>query len=154
MKPLAILAAVLSVSCSTPQVTPPYAAAPPEVDRRFADLSRQDMLEIAALPDGHPEIRKPVFWIHMVDPGWAEVESGPRPKKAGDKFTRFSVHKERGRWIIVKGSVHDDWMVLVTGLTNRWSQPLAVVMSTFDFMKQLSMFATLAPASGGSAQSR
>jgi hypothetical protein len=119
MKPLAILAAVLSVSCSTPQVTAPYAAAPPEVDRRFADLSRQDMLEIAALPDGHPEIRKPVFWIHMVDPGWAEVESGPRPKKAGDKFTRFSVHKERGRWVIVKGSVHDDWMVLVTGLTNR-----------------------------------
>ena len=119
MKPLATLAAVLSVSCSTPQVTPPYAAAPPEVDRRFADLSRQDMLEIAALPDGHLEIRKPVFWIHMVDPGWAEVESGPRPKKAGDKFTRFSVHKERGRWVIVKGSVHDDWMVLVTGLTNR-----------------------------------
>ena len=35
-------------------------------------------------------------------------------------------------------------------LTNRWSQPLAAVMSTFfDFMKQFSMFATLAPASGG-----
>src|SRR5207249_2244248 len=39
-------------------------------------------------------------------------------------------------------------------LTNRWSQPLAVVMSTFDFMKQFSMFATLAAASGGSASSR
>ena len=39
-------------------------------------------------------------------------------------------------------------------LTNRWSQPLAVVMSTFDFMKQFSMFATLAAASGGSAPSR
>ncbi|TMP91567.1 MAG: nuclear transport factor 2 family protein [Verrucomicrobia bacterium] len=39
-------------------------------------------------------------------------------------------------------------------LTNRWSQPLAVVMSTFDFMKQFSMFATLAPASDGSAPSR
>jgi hypothetical protein len=34
-------------------------------------------------------------------------------------------------------------------LTNRWSQPLAVVVSTFDFMKQFSMFATLAPTSGG-----
>ena len=119
MKPLVMLAAALSVSCSTPQVTPPYAAASPEVDRRFADLSRQDMLEIAALPNSHPEIRKPVFWIHMVDAGWAEVESGPRPKKAGDKFTRFSVQKEKGHWVIVKGSVHDDWMVLVTGLTNR-----------------------------------
>ena len=40
------------------------------------------------------------------------------------------------------------------GLTNRWSQPLAAVKSAFDFMKQFSMFATLAPASGGSAPSR
>ena len=39
-------------------------------------------------------------------------------------------------------------------LTNRWSQPLAVVKSTFNFMKQLSILATLAPASGGSALSR
>jgi hypothetical protein len=39
-------------------------------------------------------------------------------------------------------------------LTNRWSQPLAVVISCFDFMKQFSMFATLALASGGSAPSR
>jgi hypothetical protein len=34
-------------------------------------------------------------------------------------------------------------------LTNRWSQPLAVVISTFDFLKQFSMFATLGSASGG-----
>ena len=39
-------------------------------------------------------------------------------------------------------------------LTNRWSQPLAVVKSRFDFMKQFSMFAVLAAASGGSAPSR
>jgi hypothetical protein len=39
-------------------------------------------------------------------------------------------------------------------LTNRWSQPLAAVKSTFDFMKQFSVFATLAAASGGSALSR
>ena len=36
-------------------------------------------------------------------------------------------------------------------LTNRSSQPLAVVKSTFDFMKHFSMFDTLALASGGSA---
>src|SRR5947208_1471454 len=103
MKPLAILAAILSVSCSTPQVTPPYAAAPPEVEGPSADdLSRQGMLEIVALADGHPEILKPVFSIHMVDSQWAEVTSGPRPKKAGDKFTRFSVHKQKGHWVIVK----------------------------------------------------
>jgi len=34
-------------------------------------------------------------------------------------------------------------------LTKRWSEPLTVVMFTFDFMKQFPMFATLAPASGG-----
>jgi hypothetical protein len=39
-------------------------------------------------------------------------------------------------------------------LTNRWSQPLAAVMRTFDFMKQFSMFAMLVAASGGSAWSR
>jgi hypothetical protein len=40
------------------------------------------------------------------------------------------------------------------GLTNRWSQPLAAVISTPDFMKQFLAFATLVPASGGSALSR
>jgi len=38
-------------------------------------------------------------------------------------------------------------------LTNLWSQPLSVAMRTFDFMKQFSMFATLAVASGGSSLS-
>jgi hypothetical protein len=43
----------------------------------------------------------------------------------------------------------------MTGLTNRSSQPLAAVESTFNFMKQFPMFATLAKvdpprrASGG-----
>jgi len=40
------------------------------------------------------------------------------------------------------------------GLTNRWSEPLAVVMRTLNFIKQFSMFAMLATASGGSAPSR
>jgi hypothetical protein len=40
------------------------------------------------------------------------------------------------------------------GLTNRSSQPLAAAKSTFDFTNQLSMFATLAAASDGSAPSR
>ena len=42
----------------------------------------------------------------------------------------------------------------IKDLTNRWSQPLAAVKSTFDFMKPFSVFAALAPASGGSALSR
>jgi hypothetical protein len=40
---------------------------------------------------------------------------------------------------------------VIQGLTNRWSQPLADVKSTFDFMKAFSEFAALAPTSGGSA---
>jgi len=39
-------------------------------------------------------------------------------------------------------------------LTNRWSEPLAGAMTKFEFMRPLSMFAALAPASGGSAPSR
>jgi hypothetical protein len=39
-------------------------------------------------------------------------------------------------------------------LTNRWSQPLAGAMTSFDFLKPFSMFAALAAASGGSAPSR
>jgi hypothetical protein len=38
--------------------------------------------------------------------------------------------------------------------TNASNQPLAAAKSTFNFMKQFSMFATLALASGGSAPSR
>jgi hypothetical protein len=34
-------------------------------------------------------------------------------------------------------------------LTNRCSQPLAVAMCRFDFMREFPMFATLAAASGG-----
>ena len=45
-------------------------------------------------------------------------------------------------------------IVVEARLTNHWSQPLAVVKSTFDFMKQFPMFATLVPAGGGSASSR
>src|SRR5206468_4079611 len=39
-------------------------------------------------------------------------------------------------------------------LTKRWSQPLADAMTKFEFMRPLSMFSALAPASGGSAPSR
>jgi hypothetical protein len=56
---------------------------------------------------------------------------------------------ENGTFILSKIDVATD-----RGLTNRWSQPLAAVMTRFDFMKPFSMFATPAAASGGSARSR
>ncbi len=50
----------------------------------------------------------------------------------------------------------DDLSVVITlsHLTNCWSQPLAVVKSIFDCMKQFLVFAALAVASAGSAFSR
>jgi hypothetical protein len=39
-------------------------------------------------------------------------------------------------------------------LTNRWSQPLVALKSTFDFAKQFLVLATLAAANGGSSPSR
>jgi hypothetical protein len=42
-------------------------------------------------------------------------------------------------------------MISSIHLTNRSSQPLAAMKSTFYFMKRFSEFATLAVASGGSA---
>ena len=40
------------------------------------------------------------------------------------------------------------------GLTMRWSQRLAVLESSFEFMKQLFVFATLASTRRGSSFSR
>ena len=63
------------------------------------------------------------------------------------------------QWLILKRA-KNQWRVTgkdgyqLTDLTNRSSQPLAVAMRTFDFMKQFSTVVTLVAASGGSAPSR
>jgi hypothetical protein len=78
-------------------------------------------------------------------------------------LTRFSRPSEKANSIAqIDGSITHHRCKPPKGLTNRWSQlrkhsragSLAVVKSTSDFMKQLLMFATLAPVSGGSAPSR
>ena len=62
-------------------------------------------------------------------------------------------------WLILKRA-KNQWRVTgkngyqLTDLTSRWSQPLVVVMTIFNFMKQFPMLATLAAASGGAALSR
>jgi hypothetical protein len=38
--------------------------------------------------------------------------------------------------------------------SKRWTQPLAIAIGSFDFVKHSLVFATLAPASGGSVLSR
>jgi hypothetical protein len=53
-----------------------------------------------------------------------------------------------------ESALSDDRVTGAFGLTNRSSQPLAAVKSTFDLMRQFSMSVALALASGGSARSR
>jgi hypothetical protein len=55
-------------------------------------------------------------------------------------------------WTEVRSQTRSE--IMKSGLTNRWSQPLAVAMRKFDFVKQFSKLATLAAASGGSVLSR
>jgi len=65
------------------------------------------------------------------------------------------LEKSGDKWRVAPGKepkVLREENVIIT--MNRSNQSLAVVMTRFDFMKQFSEFATLAPASGGSALSR
>jgi hypothetical protein len=59
-----------------------------------------------------------------------------------------------GKWFSIMIRLSSQLDSVPKHLTKRSSQPLAVPMRRFNFMKQMSMFATLAPASGGSAWSR
>ena len=84
----------------------------PDVDGACAKyLSRQGILEIAAIPKHHPDIRAPVYHIMVTDPDRAEVRSGREPKHYGDMFTVFEVHKRGAHWRLVAGSVKDtEWV--------------------------------------------
>jgi hypothetical protein len=114
MKTLAVaVAAGLGLSCC---ITSPVVATP-ESRNLFVDgasakhLSRQGMLEIAAIPYHHAGIRRPVFHIMVTDPDRAEVRSGREPKHYGDMFTVFEVRKKAGHWRLVSGSVKDtEWV--------------------------------------------
>ena len=104
MRVLALLLALVATSVAGPQR--------PDVDGACAKyLSRQGMLEIAAIPNDHAGIRKPVYHIMVTDRDRAEVYSGRRPQKIGDMFTKFEVHRKAGHWRLVQDSVHDTELV-------------------------------------------
>jgi hypothetical protein len=84
---------------------------------------------------------------------YAGFSNGGAPRYHHHQLHRY---KKGGHWNIDGSSIQRE-RPIVTGdsrLTNRWSQPLAGVMTTFGFIKQFSDFVTLAAASGGSAQTR
>jgi hypothetical protein len=86
----------------------------PDIDGACAKyLSRQGMLEIAAIPNDHPDIRKPVYHIMVTDRDRAEVYSGRRPQKYGDMFTVFEVHRKASHWRLVQGSVKDTELIRI-----------------------------------------
>jgi hypothetical protein len=73
------------------------------------------------------------------------------PQTAGDDWV-CRVERVSSGWRLLRC----DPIMIITelDLTNRCSQPLAAVTPMFNFMKQYSVFAMLAAASGGSAPSR
>jgi hypothetical protein len=60
-------------------------------------------------------------------------------------------HHDDGRRFVVRS---DELLTAFLDLTNHWSEPLAALLRRSDSMKNFSMLATLAPASGRSVPSR
>jgi hypothetical protein len=137
---------------------------PPKVDGRVGVVSKGDIGLITAAAkwwlrkmhaqDPTQKTIDTLSLIHIVDRNRAEVHIWARyPKSGWNVEMRLPIRRVNGAW---KADDLADIITLATllDLTNRWSQPLAGVNSTFDFMKQFPLFATLVPASGGSAPSR
>jgi hypothetical protein len=103
-----ILIALLFTSCVSPRMAAVLTFPRPQVDGPYAGtLTVDEMVEIAALPYGHEDIRKPVYSIYMEHPHQADVTSG-RLMDTEDKVTFFKVRKVNGKWIIITSSVHDN----------------------------------------------
>jgi Phage integrase, N-terminal SAM-like domain len=78
--------------------------------------------------------------------------ASPQPRKLLD---RVRWHLRVKRYSIRTEQAYVDWIRrFILFHKKRWSQPLAAVKSTFDFIKRFRMFVALAAASGGSALSR
>jgi hypothetical protein len=135
------------------------AGGPPKVDGRVSAVSKGDVRLITAAAkwwlqkmhaqDPTQKTVDTLSLIHIVDRNRAEVHIWARYTKSGwNVEMRLPVRRVGEVWKA------DEWADIITlatllDLTNRCTQPLAGVMTRFDLMKQLSMFATLAPTSGG-----
>jgi hypothetical protein len=96
-----------SASCVSPHTAALLTFPRPQVQGPFAStLSAPEILQIAQLPWGRADMRKPVYAIYMTAPDAADVSSG-RVVNQGDKVTGFKVRKVRGHWEIVRGSIYE-----------------------------------------------
>src|SRR5947209_3203942 len=112
MKILASACGWISLLCTMACCVSPHVAAVltfprPNVYGPYAEqLSAEETLQIAELPWGRKDIRKPVRDIYMARPDEANVTSG-RATESREKMTAFKVRKANGRWQIVKGSIEE-----------------------------------------------
>jgi hypothetical protein len=105
--------------------------------------------EAAIYPPQNPNL-KPTHFFTV----WSVGERDKIGQQTVGTF--YTLGRRDGQFYFV---VSDQWPVssvhyTSADLTNRSSQPLAVVMTSFDFMKPFKEFAMLVAASGGSACSR
>jgi hypothetical protein len=63
-----------------------------------------DVRQIVELARSRSDIKKPIEQIEIDRPDHANVKSG-NPQNQGDPLTTFEVHRQNGRWIIIKGTV-------------------------------------------------
>jgi hypothetical protein len=137
---LPLLAAILT-SCATP-VVGPYAAS----------VSEDDIRQIHELVAARSDMPKRILSIRATQKDCVYVET-TRPIGTGVEVS-FTACKRHGNWQINERSVMG-WRSIITAsckpmdLTNRCSQPLAVLIFSFQMTSTLNSAAKLAPASGG-----
>jgi hypothetical protein len=111
---VSVVIALSATSCVSPQTAALLTFPRPQIDGPYsASLTREDMLEIAALPWDRDDMRKPVYKIYMTAPDAADVDSG-RAMNSFDKVTGFKVRKKDGRWYIVKGSIYETEVIITS----------------------------------------
>ena len=75
-------------------------------------LTVDDVRQIVALARSRSDILKPVDHIVINHPDEAEVDGGS--SRTGHLMTRFKVRKENGRWLIIKGSVETNEVIITS----------------------------------------
>jgi hypothetical protein len=76
-------------------------------------LTVEDVRQIVAVAQQRAEIKKPVDQIEADIPDHANVRGG-QPREIGDVFTTFEVHRQNGRWSIIKGSISTRPVAIIT----------------------------------------
>jgi hypothetical protein len=80
---------------------------------QIVHLPWSELAEISRLVEARRDIRKPIVYIWMSGPDYAEVMSG-RAQKNRDLLSVFHIRKRAGRWFIEEPKAKDQ-PVVITG---------------------------------------